>query len=870
MLKLRLKRTVSIITALSLLFTLLTATISLSAEGITENLIKNGDMESMMNDWSPRKGDAIVSTGDEVHSGNFSMKISLEEGGDVNPFTTQTVKVIPNTEYILSAWVKVTGAPAEALIPVDGYYVDETGARNYLANHHSWRKVDGDMVGSWDGKDAEWHQIHNRFTTAPTCNSLTVFLRVYTTTVGATVYFDDVSLARTGEPEVASIDTDQVFYYPDHEEDGVATVTVNEYFEEIASSGTVDFAFKDGAAALKTEQNTAIKNGVASFVYPMSLLSQKQHEYTIEAVVKDRSGAVKKNLAARVFKYDRPTNVTKDGQYIKDGKRAYPFFSTSLVVERDEDLLPISTAGFSVTTGGCFTSGEKALAQLDRVHKQGMMLIVQMYLNMLAPGHSNNEALTKEIVTAIKDHPALFAYSVMDEPSGRANVSKDDMINTYRIIRDIDPAHPVYLTENYNFIWGGKYCDILGIDPYGRPETKTAAIKTAAAQEAVNYEKPVYSMIQAFNNGNYYPTPNEARLSLFQSVLTGATGLSFYGFLAGKKDEGRDISTTDLWPMFTEFNNKDRNLLYDHFVYGDTAVFNRSVDMNKNVWYHSFVKDNDIYVIALNSSTAENAASIPLVSYDGSVTLSGYQAAVYSGGKAETIKGEGSALDVTLKANTAVIYKVTPKETTDYSKLTEKSYKEALAAGGTSGVITVQPLTDLAGYDWAKEQIEALFKKNIVNATAENTYSPAKNITRADFAMFLMRTLGLKSDSTENFADVDEAAYYAKELAIGKALGILNGVGDNKYNPDAEISRQDMMTICARGMRYASKLGGGGNADDVASFSDAALIADYALTSIAAMVREGIVKGNADGTVNPLGNTTRAEAAVIMHRILIK
>ncbi|MBQ7032119.1 MAG: S-layer homology domain-containing protein, partial [Clostridia bacterium] len=52
------------------------------------------------------------------------------------------------------------------------------------------------------------------------------------------------------------------------------------------------------------------------------------------------------------------------------------------------------------------------------------------------------------------------------------------------------------------------------------------------------------------------------------------------------------------------------------------------------------------------------------------------------------------------------------------------------------------------------------------------------------------------------------------------------------------------------------------------TFSDKDAIADYAVADIAAMVRAGIVAGYTDGTIQPLGNTTRAEAAVIMDRIV--
>ena len=74
--------------------------------------------------------------------------------------------------------------------------------------------------------------------------------------------------------------------------------------------------------------------------------------------------------------------------------------------------------------------------------------------------------------------------------------------------------------------------------------------------------------------------------------------------------------------------------------------------------------------------------------------------------------------------------------------------------------------------------------------------------------------------------------------------------------------------ICARGMRLAGKLSEQGNTETISGFIDSHLLADYAAEDMAAMVNLGIIKGNADGTLNPRGNATRAEAAVIMSRLL--
>ncbi|MBR2974113.1 MAG: S-layer homology domain-containing protein, partial [Clostridia bacterium] len=77
-------------------------------------------------------------------------------------------------------------------------------------------------------------------------------------------------------------------------------------------------------------------------------------------------------------------------------------------------------------------------------------------------------------------------------------------------------------------------------------------------------------------------------------------------------------------------------------------------------------------------------------------------------------------------------------------------------------------------------------------------------------------------------------------------------------------------TICARGMEIAKMMDTKGTLVRLDSFTDKDLFADYAALHASKMVIEGIIKGNPDQTINPLGNTTRAEAAVMMYRIMYK
>lgn len=103
---------------------------------------------------------------------------------------------------------------------------------------------------------------------------------------------------------------------------------------------------------------------------------------------------------------------------------------------------------------------------------------------------------------------------------------------------------------------------------------------------------------------------------------------------------------------------------------------------------------------------------------------------------------------------------------------------------------------DLAGYDWAKDAIESLAKDGAIKGT-----SAGCDIARADFALLVMRALRLEAES---FADVKPSDYFAEELAVAKACGIIRGVGDNQCNPRGKITREDMMTMIKRALELVA------------------------------------------------------------------
>ena len=78
-----------------------------------------------------------------------------------------------------------------------------------------------------------------------------------------------------------------------------------------------------------------------------------------------------------------------------------------------------------------------------------------------------------------------------------------------------------------------------------------------------------------------------------------------------------------------------------------------------------------------------------------------------------------------------------------------------------------------------------------------------------------------------------------------------------------------MMVLTERALRILQKLKKPGKASELGKFTDKSLIAAYAIDSVASIVKGGLIVGSGD-KINPLGNTTRAEAAVFLYRIYNK
>ncbi|MFF2886113.1 DUF4855 domain-containing protein [Paenibacillus sp. NPDC057967] len=187
------------------------------------------------------------------------------------------------------------------------------------------------------------------------------------------------------------------------------------------------------------------------------------------------------------------------------------------------------------------------------------------------------------------------------------------------------------------------------------------------------------------------------------------------------------------------------------------------------------------------------------------------------------------------------------------------------AIGGAKPVA----FTDLGKHEWAREAIEKLAERGIVQGTSiENgTFSPASPVTRADFILMLVNMLGLRAEIDSTFADVQPKDYYYDAVSIAKQLGIVTGVNGANFAPREPISRQDAMVMLTRALQKTGAIQASASGATLEGYRDASQIAPYAVDSVATMLEHGLVTGS-NAYMKPKSMTTRAEAATFLYRAL--
>ena len=178
--------------------------------------------------------------------------------------------------------------------------------------------------------------------------------------------------------------------------------------------------------------------------------------------------------------------------------------------------------------------------------------------------------------------------------------------------------------------------------------------------------------------------------------------------------------------------------------------------------------------------------------------------------------------------------------------------------------------TDVSRSDWYYQFVDYVASKGYFNGTAETTFAPAENMTRAMFVTVLFRFDGAKGDRSQSaFTDVAPGEWYTDAINWAAANRIVDGVGDGKFAPNDPITRAQMCAMIERYLTLYKKawkvtLPETGS---VSFMVDENAIPAYALAAVKQCQRHGLVNGFEDGTFRPNELSTRAQVAAVIYRM---
>jgi hypothetical protein len=179
---------------------------------------------------------------------------------------------------------------------------------------------------------------------------------------------------------------------------------------------------------------------------------------------------------------------------------------------------------------------------------------------------------------------------------------------------------------------------------------------------------------------------------------------------------------------------------------------------------------------------------------------------------------------------------------------------------------SVRKFDDVKPGDWFYDAVQFVAGKGITQGVSvtPSLYDPKGTVTRAQFITMLCRAYDIDERNGDNFADAGNT-WYTGYLAAAKQLGISNGVGDNKFAPDNEITREEMVVLL---YNYVKSVGSVSTVNSTHTYADGSQISSWAIEGVAFATEKQWVKGKDNNRFDPKGTATRAELAQIFYNAI--
>jgi len=171
----------------------------------------------------------------------------------------------------------------------------------------------------------------------------------------------------------------------------------------------------------------------------------------------------------------------------------------------------------------------------------------------------------------------------------------------------------------------------------------------------------------------------------------------------------------------------------------------------------------------------------------------------------------------------------------------------------------------LPEYDWYHDGVVYCLKNKIMQGDENKFFNPSKNITWAE----LLQILCNMEETKPEYEFEEDAPWYAAAVKWAEDNKLIYE-NDKDFNPDSEISRQQLASVFYLYAKFKGYDISVGEETNILSYDDAFDISEYTIPAMQYVVGLGIINGKTSSTINPEDNATRAEIAVIIHRFIEK
>jgi len=204
------------------------------------------------------------------------------------------------------------------------------------------------------------------------------------------------------------------------------------------------------------------------------------------------------------------------------------------------------------------------------------------------------------------------------------------------------------------------------------------------------------------------------------------------------------------------------------------------------------------------------------------------------------------------------------------SEKIEEEYIEEIEIEGNEAetdekiIFTENTFSDIKEDAWYYESVKYAYENNLMQG-ADDKFEPEKKMTRAMLITVLYRMTNPDNViNTHYFTDVSEDQWYSDAVAWAVDKNIINGMSENQFAPDDNITREQMALIV---YRYAKMQGLDVTApSSIKTFEDADDISDWAFQAFDWANSVMLINGTSDSTLSPKETATRAQVATILMR----